>query len=149
MDSENKSVLKFCLTVGDVIEGCSDESALSLLNVTNETEWMGKEPKSCRLIDMKQDKSTPIGSPVRFVILVGYRPHGWISDIRNDGRDRNNGWMLEIRDQTNDGTLLDGHGKPLTEGAEPVFLLYEHLHTAEFNDYDFGKFLGELEHDAS
>jgi hypothetical protein len=44
-----------------------------------------------------------------------------------------------------DGTLLDGHGKPLPEGNPPVYLPIEVYHEIEFNDLDFGKLVDETE----
>jgi hypothetical protein len=38
---------------------------------------------------------------------------------------------------------LDGRGQPLPPGVEPVFLRHEVCEYADFNDCDFGHFVGE------
>jgi hypothetical protein len=153
----NKSVLRFRVHLerpNPLSE--NDKTPWQLLNTV---AWMGKEPKSCRVIDIKQAAAAPMskaassedgGSLIdhaEYLVLVGYRPHGWISNVKNNGRDRLNGWQVEIRDQMNDGTLLDGKGQPLPLGSEPVFLKFEQNHYADFNEYEFGEFLGESEDD--
>ena len=77
------------------------------------------------------------------LVRRGYRPDGWISDTKDGGRQRLNGWQLEVRDQMNDGTLLDGHGKPLPLGEAPVYQRYHVCELANYNEYEFGDFLGE------
>ncbi len=147
--SGNKRVLKFTLIM-ESANLVSEEvnSPWRLLNKINSTTWMGKEPESCMIVDVKQKKSVPFGKTAmidhaEFTILVGYRPPGWISDEKHEGRQRLNGWDLEVCDQMNDGTLLDGSGKPLPVCDELVYLRYKTRETADFNDYDFGDFEGE------
>jgi hypothetical protein len=145
----NKSVLKFnLLSESASVLSPTSNSPLRLLNLLNSKEWMGKKPGSCRVVDFKQDKPVPLGKTAmmdhaEFLLFVGYRPNGWISDVKDDGRQRLNGWNLEVRDQKNDGTLLDGHGQPLPPGAEAVYLRFEMCHLVDFNDYEFGHFLCE------
>jgi hypothetical protein len=147
--SGNKTVLRFSLIAESInVASQKDVSPCGLLNKLNSVEWMGKEPGSCRVIHIQQKESVPVGKTAmmdhaEFLVFVGYRPHGWISDVKDGGRQRLNGWRLEVRDQRNDGTLLDGHGKPLPEGAEPVYLTYEIYHLADYSNCDFGTFLGE------
>src|SRR5665213_2891018 len=47
--------------------------------------------------------------------------------------------------RSNDGVLLDGHGQHLKDGDPPVYLPYEIYPDVEFNDSDFGDFVGEEE----
>ncbi|MCA9125113.1 MAG: hypothetical protein H6822_02000 [Planctomycetaceae bacterium] len=131
----NKSILKFRLIapVGYMTK------FWQLSNKLNATEWMGKEPESCRIIDFQQKEPVHAGQNADFSIAVGYRPHGWISDMLDDGSRRYNGWAIEPRDQKQDGTMLDGSGNPLTAGADPVYLHFNVFHLAEFNAYDFGR----------
>ncbi len=48
-------------------------------------------------------------------------------------------------DRAKDGTLLDGHGNPLPEGQQPVFLPFEVYQDVDFNELDFGEFKGEFD----
>jgi hypothetical protein len=145
----NKSILKFTLIMESANPGCDeDNSPWRLFNKINSTRWMDKEPESCKVVDIKQMKPVPVGKTAmmdhaEFEIMVGYRPRGWISDKKNNCRQRLNGWVLEVCDQTNNGILLNGSGKPLLAGKEPVYLRYNVYETADFNDYDFGHFEGE------
>ena len=145
----NKSVLRFNLLMESVNLVPGEGSfPWRIPSKINSTPWMDKEPESCMVVEFKQKEPVPIGKTAmmdhaEFKILVGYRPHGWISDEKHGGRERLNGWHLEIIARTNDGTLLDGAGKPLPPGQEPVFLCYNVYELADFNDYDFGNFLGE------
>ncbi len=145
----NKSVLKFTLIMESAnLVFAEGNSPWRLLNKINSTRWMAKEPESCMVVDIKQKEPVPLGKTAmmdhaEFTIVVGYRPRGWISGEKDNGRQRLNGWDLELRDQTNDGTLLDGSGNPLPAGAEPVYLRYSVYETRDFNDYDFGDFEGE------
>ena len=146
---ENKSVLKFNLIMESanlvIAEG---NSPWLLLSKVNTTEWMDKEPESCMVVDIKQKEPVPKGRTAmmdhaEFTIFVGYRPEGWLSNEKDGGRQRLNGWQMEVRDQMNDGTLLDGAGKSLPPGGEPVYLPFSVYELADFNEYDFGHFLGE------
>jgi hypothetical protein len=115
----NKSVLKFNL-IAEPLNPVSPKGKTpwQLMNLLNSTQWMGKEPSSCRVVDIQQKKPVPMGKTAaidhaEFLLLVGYRPAGWISDSKNDGLQRNNGWKLEVLDRRSDGTLLDGNGNPV------------------------------------
>ena len=146
---ENKTVLTFNLLMESAnILGAEENSPWQLRNKLNSTAWMGKEPESCMVVDIKQKEAIPVGKTammdhVEFTIYVGYRPRGWISGEKREGLQRLNSWQLEVRDQMNDGTLLDGAGKPLPVGHPPVYLPYDIYELADFNDYDFGHFLGD------
>jgi hypothetical protein len=48
-------------------------------------------------------------------------------------------------DRMKDGTLLDGHGNPLPQGGQPVYLPYELYSDVDFNEMNFGEFVGEFE----
>jgi hypothetical protein len=50
-----------------------------------------------------------------------------------------------LLDRAKDGTLLDGNGNPLPEGAPPVHLPYEVYEDVDFNQIDFGEFVDEVE----
>ncbi len=51
----NKSVLKFNLLAESLnILSPKAKSAWQPMNLLNSTEWMGKEPGSCRVIDVQQ-----------------------------------------------------------------------------------------------
>jgi hypothetical protein len=80
--------------------------------------------------------------PVVFDIEVTYRPKGCIVYVGNTKYD---GWTAMMLDRKKDGTLLDGHGKPLPEGESPVYLPVEVYDDVEFNELDFGEFAGEFE----
>jgi len=73
---------------------------------------------------------------------VTYRPKGCIVFVGNTKYD---GWTAMVLDKKNDGTLLDGEGNPLPEGQPPVYLQYEVFNDTEFNQIDFGEFVGESE----
>lgn len=145
----NKRILTFNLlgesmSMEDVHRGLT----FKLLNRVNSREWFGKEPGSCRVIDVHQAEPVPVGRTatmdhVEFWIAVGYRPKGRISGETDDGLRRLNGWTLEMRDQTPDGALLDGHGRPWPEEADPVYRPISACGSADFNDFDFGHFVGE------
>jgi hypothetical protein len=145
----NKTVLRFRLIAESLNLGSPDTmTPWGLLNKLNSTEWMGKEPGSCRVVHIQQKEPVSAGKTAmldhaEFLVYVGYRPDGWISDTKNDGRQRLNGWKLEVRDEKQDGTLLDGHGGPLAPGATPVYRAFEMLHLADYTKYAFGTFLGE------
>ena len=147
--SENKSVLKFSLLVeASTLPVLARGSLFFLMNKVNSVPWLGKETRSCRILDFRQREAVPVDSEgkmchAEFAVAVCYRPPGWISGVASDGSDRLNGWEKEVRDQTKEGVLLDGYGKPLPHGVEPVYLRFEILHEADFNEYDFGSLLAE------
>lgn len=109
----------------------------------NRTEWMGKEPRSCAVTRVFSD-SVAIGERMRCHIEVTYRPKGYISYTGNTKYD---GWTAMILDRASDGTLLDGKGQPLKDGASPVYLPKEVYSDMEYNDLDFGEFIEEVEVD--
>ena len=145
----NKSVLKFSLLVessGGPI--ASESSPWRLIGMTNNGQWMGKEPGSCMVVDIFQTRPVAVGKAAltdhaEFSVQVGHRPKGWISAEKDGGRQRLNGWRLEIRDQKKDGTLLDGNGSELPPGREPVYLPFTIFEAADFNAFSFGDLNGE------
>jgi hypothetical protein len=145
----NKAILRFNIHLESAsMVFAEGNSPWRLMNKINSTQWMGKEAGSSMLVDIQQKQPVPLGKTAmmdhaEFLVVVGYRPDGWISDIKDGGRQRLNGWQLEVRDQMNDGTLLDGHGRPLPPGGVPVYLRFRVYESADYNDYDFGDFLGE------
>jgi hypothetical protein len=76
----NKSVLKFNLLAESLnILSPKGKSPWQLMNKLNSADWMDKEPGSCRVIDIQQKQSVPVGKTAmmdhaEFLILVGYRP---------------------------------------------------------------------------
>ena len=90
-------------------------------------------------------RTIPMGDYAEFQILVEYKPKGCITWDR--GGFWYDGWKLRHINIKRDGTLLDGKGKPLPAGADPVFQSWNVYATTDFNKYDFGKFLGEEECD--
>jgi hypothetical protein len=109
----------------------------------NRTEWRGKESRSCGVVSVKS-RPDAAGSPepTVFDIEVAYRPKGCITYT---GGTRYDGWTALVLDRARDGTLLDGQGKPLPEGQLPVFRRVEVFEDVEFNEIDFGEFVGEIE----
>lgn len=111
--------------------------------VLNRTEWRGKEPRSCAVTSVQGRTHTADSTgPMVWDVEVSYRPKGTITYV---GGTKYDGWTAMMLDRMKDGTLLDGHGQPLPEGKPPVYLPFEVYDDAEFNEIDFGKFLGEFE----
>jgi len=108
--------------------------------VLNRTEWRGKEPRSCAVTKVKSRPSS--GGPLIFDVEVSYRPKGTITYV---GGTKYDGWTAMMLDRMRDGVLLDGHGKPLPEGQPPVYLPFEVYSDVDFNEIDFGEFMGEFE----
>lgn len=109
-------------------------------HVLNRTEWRGKEPRSCAVTGLHSgtnDKGLAICD-----VEVSYRPKGYITFV---GETKYDGWTAMMLDKQKDGTLLDGHGKPLLPGQPPVYLPFEVYEDAEFNDMNFGEFVDEVE----
>lgn len=140
-----QSILKFKLLSRNWLKWFTE---LGPMNKLNATEWHGKEPRTCKIKDIKQKEAVPFGEYAEFEILVEYRPpgclvfdgRGWIWD----------GWMPKHIDVTSDGKiLLDGNGKPLPAGEKPVFRGWRVYDDVNFNNYDFGKFVGEEECEGS
>jgi hypothetical protein len=111
--------------------------------VLNRLEWRGKEPRSCGIISVKgRPHAAGSPEPAVFDIEVGYRPKGCITYT---GGTKYNGWAALVLHRAPDGTLLDGQGKPLPEGDLPVYRQVEVFEDVDFNEIDFGEFVGELE----
>lgn len=112
--------------------------------VLNRTEWRGKEPRSCGVTRMNLSPEKSGSEPRVFIaeIEVAYRPKGCITYV---GQTKYDGWTALMLDRTRDGVLLDGHGNPLPDGQPPVYLPFELFNDVEFNDIDFGEFVGEFE----
>jgi len=109
----------------------------------NRNEWRGKPPRSCALTNMKVRSFVPgKRGAIEADLEVEYRPPGYVNFV---GGTRYDGWTLTMLDKAQDGTLLDGHGKPLPTGSPPVYLPFEVYDDVDFNDLDFGEFLGESE----
>ena len=113
--------------------------------VLNRTEWRGKEPRSCGVTKVSSGPyAAGTKGPQVWDVEVAYRPKGCITFV---GKTKYDGWTAMMLDRQKDGTLLDGHGKPLPEGQPPVYLGFEVHDDVEFNEIDFGEFLGEFEVD--
>lgn len=111
--------------------------------VLNRTEWRGKEPRSCAVTRLWGEVPHPGHMfPVRMHIEVTYRPNGCISYVDET---RYDGWTPSPLDQQNDGTLLDGNGNELKDGQPPAELENEVRKNVDFNELDFGEFMGEFE----
>ena len=139
----NQSVLRFVLR--------SNEDPVAVMSrfqpqgkpLLNRTEWQGKEPRSCRVTSVNS-RPHPAGSsdPVVYNVEVTYRPKGCITYT---GGTKYDGWTALQLDRAANGTLLDGHGNPLPEGHPPVYRKVEVYEDADFNQIDFGEFVGETE----
>ncbi len=109
----------------------------------NRTAWRGKAPRTCAVVSVKSRPSSAANDePAEFDVLVAYRPKGVITFA---GGTKYDGWTAMMLDRAKDGTLLDGHGKPLPNGHPPVFLPVEVYDDVDFNEIDFGEFVGEFE----
>jgi len=94
--------------------------------VLNRTEWRGKEPRSCAVTSMKsRPHSAGDKGPVICDIEVSYRPKGYISYV---GNTRYDGWTAMVPD-------------PST--GPSAYVPREVYDDVEFNDMDFGEFVGE------
>jgi hypothetical protein len=109
----------------------------------NRTEWRGKEPRSCGVTAVH---GRPYGGgsdePVVIDVEVSYRPKGVITFV---GDTKYDGWTAMLVKRAKDGTFLDREGNPLPDGEEPVLVPYEVYEDAEFNEIDFGEFVGEFD----
>lgn len=109
----------------------------------NRTEWRGKEPRSCGIIAVKgRPHSADSTEPFVFDVEVAYRPKGCIT---YSGGTKFDGWTAMVLDRAHDGILLDGHGKPLPDGHPPVYRRVEVFKDVDYNEIDFGEFVGEFE----
>ena len=151
----NKSLLRFRL-LAEFVNPLEPEEGTPLWlmdrSLRNSSPWMGKEAGSCMVVHVEQQSSVTLGKTfmmehAEFIVTVGFRPEGWISNLGNGGRDRLNGWTREICDQMDDGSMLDGKGHPLPDDAAPVFLRPEAFQygCADFNAVTFGVFEGKEE----
>jgi hypothetical protein len=111
--------------------------------VLNSTEWRGKEPRSCGVTNVRSHTYTGRDKgPIPVDVEVTYRPKGCITFV---GDTKYDGWTAMMLDRQPDGTLLDGKGQPLPDGAPPVYLGFQMYKEMDFNEIDFGEFVGESE----
>lgn len=141
-EKPKESVLRFKLTLpkGSAMDAFDRFFPLGQ-RVLNRTAWRGKEPRSCAVTKVDGVGDSFVGA-AEYNVEVTYRPKGTAHFVGNTKYD---GWTAMLLDQKKDGTLLDGKGQPLEPGKDPVYLPYELYKDAEFNDLDFGTFLGEFE----
>lgn len=139
-ETKNPTILRFELSVDrpfDVFNIFYPKGR----HVLNRTEWRGKEPRSCAVTGLHgRPHSADDTNPTTFDVEVSYRPKGHITFVANT---RYDGWTAMMLDKKEDGTLLDGHGNPLPPGQTEVYLPFEVYEDAEFNEMNFGKFIGE------
>jgi hypothetical protein len=110
--------------------------------VLNRTEWRGKESRSCGVSSVQMRPYSAGSNEPRIVdVEVSYRPKGCIVFVGNTKYD---GWTAMVVDRKPDGTSLDGRGNPLPEGEAPVYRAFEVYDDVEFNEMDFGEFVGEF-----
>ncbi len=142
MPTMSQTILRFVMK--------SSENPMDIMNrfnpqgkpVLNRTEWRGKEPRSCGVTNVSI-RPHSVGSHEPFIVDVEVtnRPQGCIVYV---GKTKYDGWTAMMLDRKNDGTLLDGHGKPLPEGQPPVYLRFELFDDVDFNEIDFGEFVNEF-----
>lgn len=110
--------------------------------ILNRTEWRGKDPRTCGLTSLRvRPYSAGSDEPKAFDLEVTYRPKGYITFV---GATRYDGWTMMVLDRQKDGIPLDGHGQPLLEGQAPVYLPFDVYPDVDFNELDFGDFVGEF-----
>lgn len=143
MPLAKQSVLRFLLRTSEHPLKVMDRFHPHGKPVLNSTEWRGKEPRSCGITKV-HGASQPVGSTetLAFDVEVNYRPKGCITFT---GTTKYDGWTAMVLDKAKNGTLLDGHGKPLADGEPPVYLHYEVYDALDFNEIDFGEFIGEFD----
>src|SRR5262245_19598193 len=141
----NKEILNFRLMLESVYAfEVPAGTAVELLvrSAINSTTWQGREPRSCRVINVQTPAADlqPDGAVHHFElhVQIGFRPDGWQSGHSADGKERLNGWDLERLDEARDGTLLDGQGQPLPAGKPPVYLRFKVFEELDFNQFEFG-----------
>ena len=139
----NERILRFEIrATGNPLE-IWDRLHLHGRTLLNRTAWRGKEPRTCGIVGASGKPYRPgSNEPKVFEVRVAYRPPGCITYT---GDTRYDGWTAMLIDRAPDGTLLDGKGSPLPLGKPPVYLPFELYDDVEFNDIDFGEFLGEEE----
>jgi hypothetical protein len=138
-----QSVLRFVLRTTDHPKTVMSRLSPQGKSVLNRTSWRGKEPRSCGVTAIK-GRAQAVGSeePATYDIEVSYRPRGCITYL---GGTRFDGWTVSVLDCTDEGALLDGKGQPLPDGHPPVYRQFEVFEDADFNELDFGEFVGEFE----
>ncbi|NNM85165.1 MAG: hypothetical protein HKL96_05335 [Phycisphaerales bacterium] len=143
VDKVKPSVMKFLLTCTEKPIDVFSRFHPQGRSVLNRTEWRGKEPRSCAVSSVKS-RPSEFGHerPVIFEVEVSYRPKGTITYV---GDTKYDGWTAMMLDRNSAGKLLDGHGMALATGQPPVYLPFELYADAEFNEIDFGEFIGESE----
>lgn len=143
MSTKNQTILRFRLTTTENPFEIMQRFQPAGKTVLNRTEWRGKEPRSCAVTGLKIRPFAAGSHEAKVIDLeVTYRPKGCIVFVGNTKYD---GWTAMVLGRKNDGTLLDGKGNPLPEGQPPVYLKYEVFNDIDFNELDFGGFIGEFE----
>jgi hypothetical protein len=141
MPERRQTILQFVLT--------SHDNPLEIMyrflpegrRVLNRIEWRGKEPRSCAVTNVTvRPRSAGSNEPYIADIEVTYRPKGCITFV---GGTKYDGWTAMMLDRKKDGTLLDGRGNPLPESATAVYLTFEVYNDVDFNQIEFGDFVGE------
>lgn len=137
MPEVKQTVLRFVVTGNpmEVMSRFQPQGRYAL----NRTEWRGKEPRTCAVVSIRSRANTDLPE---FDVDVAYRPKGVITFV---GGTKYDGWTALMLDRKRDGTLMDGHGLPLPAGHEPVYLPLEVYGDIEFNEIDFGRFVGEFD----
>jgi hypothetical protein len=138
--TKKETILQFKLTVDRTDLDLMERFFPNGTQAVNRTEWRGKEPRSCAVTKFHGHMNRE--GPTVYDVEVTYRPKGWISYV---GDTKYDGWTAMVLDRAKDGTLLDGHGNPLPLGAEPVYVPFEVYPDVDFNELQFGEFIGERE----
>ena len=135
------TILKFVLRTSDHFRTLHSKFTYEGSLALNKTEWRGKEPRTCAV---SQVRARGVGNrePVECEIEVSYRPPGYITFA---GGTRYDGWSPTAVRKSADGVLLDANGQPLEDGHPPVYAPIGALPEIEFNELDFGEFVGETE----
>lgn len=110
--------------------------------ILNESEWRGKEPRSCGVTRVKsRTHSMGDPSPIIVDIEVAYRPQGYVSYV---GTTRYDGWNATAPMKKGD-VLIGRDGQSLKEGESPIYQSFEVFPDADFDKLDFGEFVGEFD----
>lgn len=117
---------------------------LDLMNRTNSTEWLGREPESCKVVRFQQQEAVALAEETEFHFTISYRPRGTINAI--EGEDPwlglwSDGWKIKHINISRDGVLLDALGKPLPAGHEPVIVECSLYKTVDYNLFDYGELM--------